>query len=136
MPLDLRLVQALYDPVYDVLLTFISVQRKAGFSQQIGQFQLPEDGQLSGAARVPGTGGAVDDDMVALDCDDPPVAGHSPGRRIQVPLANNDIVLFKKKVVSLDLMTQPLIIIQIAFDFVARQEIGRASCRERVSSEV
>lgn len=97
MPLDLRLVQALYDPVYDVLLTFISVQRKAGFSQQIGQFQLPEDGQLSGAARVPGTGGAVDDDMVALDCDDPPVAGHSPGRRIQVPLANNDIVLFKKR---------------------------------------
>lgn len=97
MPLDLRLVQALYDPVYDVLLTFISVQRKAGFSQQIGQFQLPEDGQLSGAIRLPGAGGAVNDNLVALDCNDSPAGGHSPGRRVQALPANNDIVLFKKR---------------------------------------
>ena len=124
VPPDFHPIQLFHDLLYDVLLTLIGIQRKAGFGQQIGQLYRPKGAELPGAIRLPGAGGAVNDDLGTLDCNDSPVVGHSPGRRVQVPPANNDIVLFKKEVVSPDLTAQPLIIIQIAFDLVARQAVG------------
>lgn len=61
--------------------------------------------------------------MVALNGDDPPVAGHLPLRRLEVAAADDDIALLKKAVVGLYLTTQPLVIVQIAFYFVARQAV-------------
>ena len=123
MPLNLRLVHELHNLVDDVLLAFIGVQREAGFDQQVGQLQFPEGAQLAGAVRVPSVGGAVDNDMVALNGDDPPVAGHLLLRRLEVAAADDDIALLKKAVVGLYLTTQPLVIVQIAFDLVARQAV-------------
>ena len=112
------------DLLRDICPVPLCIEGHSVLNKKILQFQLPQNGQLTAAVHIsvflclPKEG-----NIVVMDTKNAPMRRNFTFRRSAVCLTDHQIVLVKELVISTNLLFQPGIVIQIAFDLIAGELI-------------